>query len=278
MPLYRSLLRACGLAVACTALPLTVAAAATCNNPDALGVSRTITLDPVAAETAGGVEVGTFNFKQTLPLGDMEVVLTFDDGPLRGVTEKVLAALSAECAKATFFVVGQMAQAYPDMVKAEAAAGHTIASHTYSHPQPIGDIGLPRGIDNIDQGFAALTKALGSEPAPFFRFPGFAMTTPLETRLIAAGIGIFSTDVMGYDWNTITPDQVRQNVLAGLAKHRGGIVLLHDIHARTAQMLPELLRDLKAGGYKLVAIVPAAPCPSDGCRIDQVSGGVATAD
>jgi peptidoglycan-N-acetylglucosamine deacetylase len=243
-----------------------------CANPAALGVSRTITLDPVAAERSGGVEVGTFNFAATLPLADKEVVLTFDDGPLPGVTDKVLAALRAECAKATFFVVGQMAAAYPDLVRAEAADGHTIATHTWSHPQPIASIGLTRGIADVDRGFAAVAAALGAEPAPFFRFPGFAMTPPLESRLIAAGIGIFSTDVMGYDWNQITPDQVRAYVLAGLAKHRGGIVLLHDIHPRTAAMLPQLLRDLKAGGYTLVAIVPASRCPDGGCRIDRVAG------
>jgi peptidoglycan/xylan/chitin deacetylase (PgdA/CDA1 family) len=256
--------------------PPAAAGSAGCTNPNAWGVSRVITLDPASAIATGGVEVGTFNFARTLPLADKEVVLTIDDGPLRGVTEKVLAALRAECAKATFFIVGQMAAAYPDLVKAEAADGHTIASHTFSHPQPIETIGLAGGIDNIDKGFASLAKALGGQPAPFFRFPGFAMTAPLETRLIASGIGIFSTDVMGYDWNPITPDQVRKNVLDGLAKHHGGIVLIHDIHARTAQMLPQLLTDMKQQGYKLVQIVPASPCPDGGCRIDRVAGSVAT--
>lgn len=236
-------------------------------------MSRVLTVDPAGATKAGGVEVGTFNFPRTLPLADMEVVLTIDDGPLHGVTERVLAALRQECAQATFFVVGNMAAQSPELVRAEEADGHTVGTHTYSHPQPIGTIGLTRGIDDIDKGFAAVAKALGHQPAPFFRFPGFAMTAPLESRLIAAGIGIFSTDAMGYDWNKITPDQVRRNVLAGLAKHHGGIILLHDIHARTADMLPQLLKDLKAEGYKLVALVPAAPCPPGGCRIDQVAPG-----
>ena len=242
------------------------AAIAACGDPGALGVSRVMTVD-----TNRGLEVGTFNFAQTLPLSDMEVVLTFDDGPLPGVTEKVLAALKAACARATFFVVGQMAAANPGLVRQEAADGHTIGTHTFSHPQPIGNIPLARGIDDIDRGFSAVAAALGRQPAPFFRFPGFAMTDPLESRLNAAGIGIFSTDVMGYDWNPISGDEVRRNVLAGLAKHRGGIVLLHDIHARTAQMLPQLLRDLKEQGYRLVALAPARPCPDAGCRIDQTA-------
>src|SRR4029078_13030099 len=73
----------------------------------------------------------------------------------------------------------------------------------------------------------------------------------------------------GYDWNAITPDQVRKHVLDELAQHRGGIVTLHDIHARTATMLPQLLKDLKQQGYKLVALAPAKRCPDGGCRIHQ---------
>ena len=91
---------------------------APCANPDALGVSRILTVD-----TSRPLEVGTFDFARTLPLNDMEVVLTIDDGPLHGVTEKVLAALRAACGQATFFVVGQMAAAAPDLVRAEAADG-----------------------------------------------------------------------------------------------------------------------------------------------------------
>jgi peptidoglycan-N-acetylglucosamine deacetylase len=246
-------------------LPLASAlACAACPDPSALGVSRVLTVD-----TSAGLEVGTFSFKSTLPLNDLEVVLTFDDGPLRGITEKVLAALRAQCAQATFFLVGQMAAAAPELVRAEAVDGHTIASHTYSHIQPISQVSLAKGISDIDAGFAAVAKALGTQPAPFFRFPGFAVTDPLAARLKAAGIGIFSTDAMGYDWNAITPDQVRKHVLDELAQHRGGIVTLHDIHARTATMLPQLLKDLKQQGYKLVALAPAKRCPDGGCRIDQ---------
>jgi peptidoglycan/xylan/chitin deacetylase (PgdA/CDA1 family) len=253
------------LAAAGSALAVMVTAtgvSAACPDPATLGTSRVLTVD-----TRPGLEVGTFNFAKTLPLNDMEVVLTIDDGPLRGVTERVLAALRAQCAKATFFVVGSMAAAAPDLVRAAAADGHTIGTHTYSHPQPISMISLTKGVDDINLGFATVARALGTQPAPFFRFPGFAMTDPLETRLNAAGIGIFSTDVMGYDWNTITPDRVRMYILDGLAKRRGGIILIHDTHARTAEMLPQLLKDLKARGYKLVHLIPSDNCPETGCRI-----------
>ncbi|MFO1184542.1 MAG: polysaccharide deacetylase family protein [Bauldia sp.] len=242
---------------------MTAATAAGCGDPGVLGVARVLTLD-----TQHGLEVGTFSFPRTLPLGDMEVVLTFDDGPMPGVTERVLSALRNECVRATFFDVGRMAASAPGLVRATAADGHTIANHTLNHVMPIGRISVEAGIREVNGGFAALAAALGQQPAPFFRFPGFALTQPLESRLAAAGIGTFSTDVMGYDWNPISADQVRAYVLAGLARKRGGIVLLHDIHRRTADMLPQLLRDLRERGYKIVHIVPAGPCPAVGCRID----------
>lgn len=253
------------LLVRVTALLLALPAAAWaagCGDPASLGVARVLALD-----TTGGLEAGAFNFRKGLPLGDMEVVLTFDDGPLPGVTERVLAALRQECVRATFFTVGRMVAAAPGLVRAEAADGHTIGNHTMNHVMPIGRISLEAGMREVNGGFAALGAAIG-EPAPFFRFPGFAMTEALESRLAGAGIGTFSTDVMGYDWNPVSPDQVRLAVLAGLARHRGGIVLLHDIHRRTADMLPQLLRDLKQRGFKIVHIVPARPCPAGGCRIE----------
>ena len=99
-----------------------------CSNPRAIGVSRTIEID-----TKGGINLGTQQYKGFDPLKDGEVVLTFDDGPLRRNTRKVLKALADHCTKATFFAVGAQAVADPDMLRKVAAAGHTIAHHTWSH-------------------------------------------------------------------------------------------------------------------------------------------------
>src|SRR5271165_3526915 len=98
-------------------------------NPNALGVSRTIVLDPVEHP-----RLGTLQYDESLPLNDHEVVLTFDDGPLQPYTNRVLDTLAAECVKATFFLVGRMAQGYPHLVQREYAEGHTIAGHSQNHP------------------------------------------------------------------------------------------------------------------------------------------------
>src|SRR5215475_7571915 len=77
-------------------------------HPDALGTSRTLVVDP-----AEHGRIGTMQYRESLPLEDKEVVLTFDDGPIPPRTSAVLDILAANCVKATFFIVGQMATAHP---------------------------------------------------------------------------------------------------------------------------------------------------------------------
>jgi hypothetical protein len=97
--------------------------------PGALGVSRTLVVDPNEHP-----RVGSMQYPETLPLNDHEVVLLFDDGPLPRYTNRVLETLASECVKATFFMVGQMARAYPWMVRRVYDDGHTVANHTQNHP------------------------------------------------------------------------------------------------------------------------------------------------
>src|SRR3954465_11285381 len=106
------------------------AAAAECpGNPAALGVSRTIVVDPTDHARLGGLQ-----YHESLPLNDREVVLTFDDGPLPPSTSRVLDVLASQCVNATFFMVGKMGGSFPNMVQRAASEGHTIANHSQSHP------------------------------------------------------------------------------------------------------------------------------------------------
>src|SRR6202163_1945431 len=102
--------------------------AADCPRPGTLGTSRVLAVD--AATTP---RVGLKSFPQTLPLGDHEVVLTFDDGPWPATTPKVLAALAHECVHATFFLIGKPASEHPALARRIAAEGHTIGHHTWTH-------------------------------------------------------------------------------------------------------------------------------------------------
>src|ERR1700733_12108182 len=104
------------------ALGVVVTKAAECpGNPNALGTSRVLTIDPQDYP-----RIGTAQYSRSLPLEDKEVVLTFDDGPLPPYTNRVLDVLAEHCIKATYFIVGRMARGYPDVLKRIRAEGHTI--------------------------------------------------------------------------------------------------------------------------------------------------------
>ena len=234
------------------------AAAAPCpGNPDALGTERVLVVS-----AAGTPRVGRKHFPVTLPLARKEVVLTFDDGPWPGTTDRVLDALRRECVKASFFLLGHSAAEHPALVRREVAEGHTVAHHTFSHPL-LARLSLAAAEAEIDRGIAAVEAAstgrTGRSPAtPFFRFPGFASSPALLDRLKQRGIVVFGADLWASDWNPMTPAQELALVMGRLNATGGGILLFHDTKAQTAAMLPAFLRELKRQGYRVVHAVPAA--------------------
>lgn len=231
--------------------------AATCPRADALGVARVLPIE-IGAE---GLFVGTKSYPGTLPLADHEVVLTFDDGPAGKTTDAVLAALAAECVKATFFVVGDMAATRPDQLRRIAAAGHGVGHHSMTHtimttvPFEKGRADIARGWETVDR---ILQGRVGDRPAtPFFRYPGFAATKPLDGWLVERKVAVFGADLWGSDWNKTSPQALLDLTLARLKARGSGILLLHDTHEHTAAMVPMLLAALKAKGWHVVHVVPA---------------------
>jgi peptidoglycan/xylan/chitin deacetylase (PgdA/CDA1 family) len=234
-----------------------VARAAECPRKDALGTSRVLRVD-----AATFPRVGLKSFPQTLPLGDHEVVLTFDDGPWPGTTPKVLAALAHECVLATFFMIGKSASAHPELVQRIAALGHTIGHHTWSHPN-IKYIKPDAATAEIDKGVAAVEKALHSTATttpgtPFFRYPYFEMTPATLDLLQKRGISVFGADLWASDWEPMKPAQQLKLLTRRLQTARKGIILLHDPKAQTAAMMPAFLRYLRDNHYRVVHLVPAA--------------------
>jgi peptidoglycan/xylan/chitin deacetylase (PgdA/CDA1 family) len=233
------------------------AQAAECpGNPDALGTSRTIVVDPVEHP-----KLGTMQYHESLPLEDHEIVLTFDDGPLPPRSTRVLEILEHECVKATYFMVGRMARAYPDMVRRIHEAGHTIGTHSESHPLTFHKMSVERAEQEINQGIASVTSVLGdgSRPAPFFRIPGLLRADGVERYLASQHLMVWSADFLADDWTRISPAQVYARAVQRIEADHKGILLLHDIQPRTVEALPNLLRELKRRGYRIVHIVPASP-------------------
>ena len=231
------------------------AASAECpGNPNALGTARTIAIDPAAH-----ARLGTMQYPETLPLQDKEVVLTFDDGPLPPYTNRILEILAAECAKATFFIVGRQAQAFPDLVRRAYHEGHTIATHSQNHPLHFDRLTVGKASEEIEEGFATTAATLGDEKAvaPFFRVPGLRRSAGAENYLAARAVTVWSADLTADDWRHISAKQVMQRALDRLERRGKGVLLLHDIQPATALALPGLLQALKARGYRIVHVVPS---------------------
>lgn len=246
-----------GIAALC--LTSAVAATATadasaCANPNALGTSRVLTVEP-----ADFPRLGTMQYPATLPLADKEVLLTFDDGPLPPYSTRVLDILKAECVKATYFMVGRMARNFPELVRRTADEGHTIGTHSENHPLTF-DRMLPERIEQeVSSGIASTAAALGdSKPlAPFFRIPGLLRAPGVENYLAAEGLMVWSADFPADDWKRISAQEVLHRALARIEAKRKGVLLLHDIQPATVLTLPALLRELKTRGYRIVHVVPA---------------------
>jgi len=249
---------------------------AKCQNPDALGVARVVQID-----TTGGPGFGFEHFKAYDFLGDKEVVLTFDDGPWPGNTEKVLKALADECAKAMFFPIGKHAGYHPEILKEVVAQGHTVGSHTWSHKN-LASMKPDEAEVEIEKGIAAVSVALGGKPiAPFFRFP--ALKHPPEALKYVGNrnLGVFSCDFDSFDFKARRASQVVNTVMRKLEKNGKGIILMHDFQHATAEALPELLTELKKGGYKIVQIVGKTPVePKEEYKkivLKEIGGGLSTA-
>src|SRR5579863_8296325 len=225
--------------------------------PNALGTSRVLPIDFSAYQ-----QLGRMQYPDSLPLNDKEVVITFDDGPLPPYTDQILDILAAQCVKATFFMVGEMAHSFPATVRRVYEEGHTIGTHSDHHPVGFGKLPLERMHSEIDGGIADVSAAFGGDSrylAPFFRIPGLERSDLLESELAERGLIIFSADVVADDWHRdITPAKITALAMSRLEARGKGILLLHDIHAKTVAALPGLLDQLQQQGFQVVQVVPSA--------------------
>jgi peptidoglycan/xylan/chitin deacetylase (PgdA/CDA1 family) len=260
-------------AAAAAAVPAAIPAAppaACAGNPNVLGVARTVEID-----TAGGPGFGFEHFKAYDFLRDREVVLTFDDGPWPHNTPEVLAALAAQCTKATFFPIGKHAIWHPEILKQVAAQGHTVGSHTWSHAN-LAKKTVEEAKDEIERGISAVHAALGTPDASFFRFPALKHPPEMLKYLAERNIGIFSTDIDSFDFKWRKRGKLVPHVMSKLASRGKGIILMHDFQRATADDLAALLAELKANGYRVVHMKPKEPVKTlanyDAAIIKELSG------
>ncbi|TDF94204.1 polysaccharide deacetylase family protein [Paenibacillus piri] len=191
-----------------------------------------------------------------VPTDEKVIALTFDDGPDPEDTPKILELLKQYEAKATFFIVGKKAEAYPEILGREDAEGHELANHTYHHIYFNRSFSEKTITDEISRAEEVIYKRSGQKPR-LFRPPGGFYNDALVRVAKNSGykVVMWSWHINTMDWNTPGVDKIAKTVLNNA--RNGDIVLLHDWvegKSQTVEALKQILPELKNRGYRFVTI------------------------
>jgi peptidoglycan-N-acetylglucosamine deacetylase len=202
---------------------------------------------PASAPASAGPQV-TFN---SVHVDGPYIAMTFDDGPHATLTPKLLDMLAARKLKATFFIIGQNAVEYPDIMKRIVREGHELANHSWSHPNlgKMGDEGVRAQMQKTDEAIAA---AAGKRTT-LFR-PPYGSITPRQKQWIHEEFGYKTIiwDVDPFDWRRPGPGVIRDRIVT--QTQPGSIILAHDIHQQTIDAMPDTFDQLTAKGFKFVTV------------------------
>jgi len=178
------------------------------------------------------------------------VALTFDDTPFPQTTPKLLEMLEHCDVAATFFVIGQKVERYPDLILQLFDAGHSIQNHSYSHTC-MPDLSAARAVRELEMCDAAVESITGVAPK-YFRPPGGRSNGALDELVRQAGLTMALWDVNPNDCNVTDPDRIARTVLRN-ARH-GDVIMLHDGAPGTMHALPGIIAALRSRGYSFVTL------------------------
>ena len=221
-------------------------------NWDALRPNAPVTVNAATGEDlpgymmAGEGDMSAFSIEGIDP-DDKVVALTFDDGPSPHTTEQILNALSEHDAVATFFVLGQLAAEYPEIIQKIYENGNEIGNHSYDHAD-FKQISLESVSNQIDKTNQAIFDAVGARPI-IVRPPYGNITDGIAEEIGRACI-LWTVDPE--DWKHRDEDIDYNNVMNVVRD--GDIVLMHDIYQPTADAAVRVIRDLDAQGYTFVTV------------------------
>ncbi len=184
------------------------------------------------------------------PHGRHEIALTFDDGPHPGFTLNILQTLKQNGIHATFFVVGEKAEEYPDLIRAEAAAGDEIGNHTYDH---VSLIKIPSEYVATEiKACGDVVQSITGKTPTLFRPPGGEYNPDVARQAQALGCRmILYSDDPG-DYAQPGTRLIETRTLDTISD--GGIILLHDGSPQTLTILPQIIQRLKARGFRFVTV------------------------
>ncbi|WP_145939642.1 polysaccharide deacetylase family protein [Paenibacillus glacialis] len=190
-----------------------------------------------------------------VPTQKKVIALTFDDGPDYTKTPEILSLLKKYQAKATFFVVGNRVEKFPQLVKQASLEGHEIGNHSFDHPS-FQNIPRTKLLNELTRTQEAIYKATGQKPT-LFRPPGgsyneSAVNICKDNQLLMI---LWSWDQDTKDWTSPGVNKIVNKVLNNV--DNGDIVLMHDyVHnsIQTVDALKIILPELIKRGYSFVTV------------------------
>jgi len=205
---------------------------------------------PPPAETAVAPGSAKIAYSQCHVEGPY-IAMTFDDGPHAQNTPRLLEILKKRNIKATFFVVGQCAAEYPDLMKRIVAEGHEIGNHSWTHPV-LSKMGEESVTSELQRTHDVIVQTAGVTPT--LMRPPYGAFSPTQRSWANKkwGYKIILWDVDPLDWKYRNADRVHGEILKQTVA--GSIVLSHDIHKTTVDAMPDTLDALANKGFKFVTV------------------------
>ncbi|GGM18601.1 hypothetical protein GCM10011351_00500 [Paraliobacillus quinghaiensis] len=188
---------------------------------------------------------------------EKKVALTFDDGPDPRFTPQILDVLKENDIKATFFVMGARAEAYPDIVKRIIDEGHIIGNHTYWHPNLVEQADVTTLVNELKKTEDTLANLIDYQ-TKLFRAPYGFLYNELVEKLKDLSYSVVGWSVDSLDWQEQAPEIITYNVLNNI--HPGAIILMHDGAAwegdrtNTIKSLRQIIPAIKEQGMEFVTV------------------------
>ena len=183
-----------------------------------------------------------------IPASGNSVVLTFDDGPMPGHTEKVLAVLAEKKAKACFFLIGKNMEEHPELVKQIISEGHQVGHHSYSHVNTFPMWSTQKVKEDIAKAASILGNITGQQNLRF-RIP-FGLSNPNIAKAIQqCNFQSIGWSLRTYDTMSKSKEQLVQTILSKVKA--GDIILLHDWGTYTVDALPEIIDGVRGKGLEI---------------------------